>query len=251
MEGFQSHNAVAVNTFSVGKVVTYSMLYKGGLEQIEPGKWQLWIFGLPGCFSRATSPEKAVERSRRAIADYFNWRDGYQRVTDDAADLIKVEVSERFENYETLDGNWVNSFFKHDRRPLTGADVDDVRWLLSCTRSGLMAATRRAPSNKLNEPIEGERFGSLAGILNHVAVSEWWLWDRLGLSFPREQMDQDPFAALAQVRRHTTVRLSKLIDNDKNCEIGGEMWSARKVARRMLWHERVHAWHIRRLAALL
>ena len=207
------------------------------------------MFELPGCFSRGSSREDALDRAPRAIADYFNWRDGYERVSDEVVDSIHVQVVEAFENYETLDGYWVNSFFEYDRRPPTAAEVDDVRWLLNCTRSDLITTIRRAPSSSLDEEIAGERFGSLSGILKHVATAERWYFDKLGLALPKEQLGTDPFGMLDAVRRHTVIQLPRLVQNREIREIRGELWSARKVVRRMLWHERVHTWHLQRLVA--
>jgi len=114
------------------------MDYRLGIEQSEPGKWIAWVFGLPGCFSRGATRTEAVAAAPQAIADYFNWRDGYNRVGEDDIEQIRAEVTEVFENYETLDGYWVNSFFDHDRRLVSAADADDARWLLDCTRSDLV-----------------------------------------------------------------------------------------------------------------
>lgn len=223
------------------------MNYSLGLEQYEPGKWQAWVMELPGCFAKGSDPDEAVRRTPRAIADYFNWRDGYQRVTDEAAEQLQIDVVEQFRNYETLDGYWVNAFFAWDRKPLLAGEIDDIRWLLSCTRSDLITAVRRIPAATLDDRIDGERFGSVAGILKHVATAERWYFDNLGLTLPKESLGTDPFAMLEIVRRHTILNLPRLAHNTTVTEVHGELWSPRKIARRTLWHERVHTWHIQRL----
>ncbi len=223
------------------------MIYYLGIERVEPDKFLAWVLNLTGCFARGTTREEAIAAAPRAIADFFNWRDGYTRVADSQIDLIQAEVTETFENYETIDGYWVNSFFETDRRTLSAVDVDDLRWLISLSRADLMQAIQRAAPARLSAAIDGEKFGSITGILSHVAGAELWYLDKLGLGFSRADLPDDPLRQLEKVRAHTIVMLPRLADNDTINEVRGELWSARKVARRIVWHERVHTWHIERL----
>lgn len=225
------------------------MHYSVGLEQAEPGKWVAWVLELAGCFARGSSREEVIERTPQAIADYFNWRDGYQRVTNEAASRLTITVAEEFVNYETLDGYWVNSFFAFDKRPLSSGEIDDVRWMLSCTRSDLLATVRRIPVTALDDTIEGDRFGSVKAILKHVATAERWYFDKLGLAVPKEALSTDVLGMLETVRRNTIVQLPRLLNDTTVRESHGELWSPRKVVRRTLWHERVHTWHIQRVAS--
>jgi len=225
------------------------MDYRLGIEQSEPGKWIAWVFGLPGCFSRGATRTEAVAAAPQAIADYFNWRDGYNRVGEDDIEQIRGEVTEVFENYETLDGYWVNSFFDHDRRLVSAADADDARWLLDCTRSDLVRTIQSVSPKRLDAAIPGERFQSLSGILRHVAGAELWYLNKLGLGFDRAELPDDLFRQLEKIRAHLVITLPQLVDNDTIRDVHGERWSARKVIRRALWHERVHTWHIGRLIA--
>jgi hypothetical protein len=227
------------------------MHYSLGLEQSERGRWVAWVLELPGCFSRSESREEAIACAPRAIADYFNWRDGYERVTEDIAAALTVAVVEEYRNYETLDGYWVNAFFDFDRRPLAPSDTDDIRWLLSCTRSDLMATVQRIPVSALDQPIEAERFATIRGVLKHVALAERWYFDKLGLAVPKEDLGTDIFNMLEVVRRNTIVQLPRLAHDTSVRDVHGELWSARKIVRRTLWHERVHTWHLQRLLGQL
>ena len=223
------------------------MHYSLGLEQTEKGRWTAWVLELPGCFARSDSREGAIKCAPRAIADYFNWRDGYQRVTDDIAATLATKVVEEYRNYETLDGHWVNAFFEYDRRPLGSAETDDIRWLLSCTRSDLMSTVQRIPVALLDRQIDGERFSTLRGVLKHVALAERWYFDKVGLAVPKEELGTDVLRMLEVIRRNSIMQLPRLTDDPTVREVHGELWSARKIIRRTLWHERVHTWHLQRL----
>ncbi len=57
----------------------------------------------------------------------------------------------------------------------------------------------------------------------------------------------DPLAKLEKARAQTRARLPELVGAAQIVERVGERWSARKVLRRTLWHERDHTQHIAKL----
>ena len=220
------------------------MTYHIGIEQIEPGKWTAWIHELPGCYTKGKSRSVVIETSPHAIADFLNWRDGYTRVTESDTETIKVEVTEEFTNYYSDKDYWVNAFFKEDKRVLSEADMDEIIWLLSCTRNDLEQIIRKLPIRQLHAPIEGEKFKSLSGILKHIAGAEWWYFDKFNLACNWETLPDNVFEKLTIVRNHTLAQLPRLVNNATIIEEHEELWSARKIIRRTIWHERVHTRHL-------
>jgi uncharacterized damage-inducible protein DinB len=158
-----------------------------------------------------------------------------------------VQVAEVFHSFVSKGDYVVNAFFEDDRRSLTYDEVEHGLWLLECSRRDLLALIERMSSGKLDEPVTGEVQGSIRGILNHVAWAEWWYFDRLNLAFAREGMPEETFSKLDKVRAQTRAQLPKLVGDRRVVERVGEQWSARKVLRRTLWHERDHTQHIARL----
>jgi hypothetical protein len=74
---------------------------------------------------------------------------------------------------------------------------------------------------------------------------------QMGLAVRREQLREDPLFMLEIVRANSRARLPEPAGNDQVVKgDGGELWSARKVVRRMLWHERAHTRHVGRLLGL-
>ena len=88
------------------------------------------------------------------------------------------------------------------------------------------------------------------GILAHVGGAEWWYLDRLGLSFPRSEVPDEPFARLEKVRKAFVAALVKLEAVKQVVGASGEIWSPRKMLRRALWHELDHVEHIQKLLPL-
>jgi predicted RNase H-like HicB family nuclease len=222
------------------------MPYHLGVEDVEPNHWVAYVFDLPGCYSSAETEEGAVLLAPARIAEYFDWRTRRGRPSPLADEGIVTQVDEGFRAYPDKDDPdyIVNAFFEDDRRPLKPGEIGDVRWLLAQTRADLLAVVEPITPTQREKRIAEGRFKRINDILMHVARAELWYFDRLGLAFPRDDMPNDPLKALEQVRANTVANLPRLAGDTRVVERSGERWSARKVVRRMLWHERDHTQHI-------
>jgi uncharacterized damage-inducible protein DinB len=121
--------------------------------------------------------------------------------------------------------------------------------LLDWSRQDLLKITQAIPQDRLRAKIGGEVLGSIAELLIHIAAGENWYYNHFGLGLERAQLAQDPFDRVQQVRANTRAQLVKLIGNERITQDNGEVWSARKIVRRTLWHERDHTQHIAQLLA--
>lgn len=205
------------------------MIYQAGVEDIEPDHWVAWAFAKPGLTGRGTTAETAVAHLQTLLNG-------------------EVEVVERFDSFLSQEDPEyiVNAFFEDDRRPLTETEVETALDELMISRRALLALIEPVPSVVLGQTIPGERFTSIYGILRHIAVAEWWYCDRLGGGGTWDALPREPLAALAASRATTGGFLPSLIGDTRTATLTGETWSARKVLRRALWHERDHTQHIAR-----
>ena len=219
------------------------MIYKLGIEEMEPGKWLGWFFDTPGCFVRADSPPNLVIKAPEAMAEWAEWLNGVapsEKIDNPAS----AQVTETFVTKSTVEDIQIHAFFEDDRRPLSPNETDHATWVLECSRNELTATIQRIPTHLFSTEIENEVFSTINGIIEHIALAEWWYYDKLDLAFDRRVMPTDPIAALAATRRQTISRMNELVDNRKIIDHEGELWSARKIIRRTIWHERVHTWHL-------
>jgi predicted RNase H-like HicB family nuclease len=222
------------------------MKYYLGVEEIEPEHWLAWVFDMPGCFSRARSQSAVIAEAPEAIADYLDWLEGYSYSGQRDVSNMEVEVAETFDWFVTGNDYRVNAFFEDDRRLLTSDDSYHAAWLLECSRKDLMSVVQPLTAKQLNRPIEGEVRHSIRGVLMHIAGAEHWYFESLHLAFDRSEMPSDVFRSLSKVRAQTVDLLDDLVGNAAIGERKGELWSARKIVRRALWHERAHTRQILR-----
>jgi hypothetical protein len=226
------------------------MRYALDLEAMEPDHHIAWVQGLPGCFSSASTQAQAVANAPAQIAAYFEWRAARGRPGSGAGEPIEVRVAEVFQAFPSLEdpAYIVNAFFEDDRRALTAEAVAFGLWFLEQSRRDLLQAVSRFSPGQFAHIIAAGPKDTLERILNHLAHAEWWYFDRLGLADPPQWKDvpEDPLPRLERVRAGARAILPSLAGDTRVTTRTGEQWSARKVLRRMLWHERDHTQQIAR-----
>jgi len=220
-----------------------------GVEDMEPNHWIAWALDLPACYSSATTIADAVAHAPQKIAEYFSWLLGHDRLMLIINEPIEVEVVETFHSFvSSEDPDYiVNAFFEDDHRPWGYWDDEIALRLLDWTRQDLLGVIHSTTQDQLTKAITGEVRGSITGILNHIAIAENWYFNQLGYGLERAQLPSDALEKLKVVRANTREQLVKLIGDEritKNCD---ELWSARKIVRRTLWHERDHTQQSRQL----
>lgn len=218
------------------------MTHEVDLELLE-GRWIGYIRGLPGCFASAETRESCLASLPAAIAGYGEWSG------EPVARAPTVALGEAHVSW-LLDADYeVNAFFAADRPPLSADDVGRGLLLLKRSRAELLATIN--PLSTVERCREVEDGWSVERILRHVGGAEWWYLDRLGLAPPRDTVPDDAMARLAFVRGQLVAALPGLTGSDLVTAPRMELWSPRKLLRRVLWHERDHTAHARQFVARL
>ena len=219
------------------------MPYLVCVEENE-GRWIAHVPDLPGCFIQRVNREEAVQAIPKMVETYIAWCEGHGlRISGLSEPMIVAEV---IRTWESEDGYEVNAFFASDRPPLIMDELPQFEMLLNATRKDLLGMVDGLDVEDLSREFPEERW-DIGGILMHVARAEWWYLDRLGLAFSSAELPDEPFGALAKVREYMLAKLPELAKWRGVVTVAGETWSARKVLRRALWHERDHTDHIKKL----
>jgi len=218
------------------------MEYEVCLEQMEGG----WIAHLPhpfGCFASAATPETAVAALPAALSNYQQWRHahGDESFTADPDPQLTVVEQIREWSPPAEPDYVVNAFFAVDARPLTPAETEQIRPLLTWAYTDLVNAAQNLDAATLNRPVEGQ--WNIVGILNHCSRAAWWYLNQ----FERPPTRPEPSGwqeRLQTAHDHLLKLLPQLAGDAHLTWQSGEIWSARKVLRRTFWHARDHTQHI-------
>jgi hypothetical protein len=231
------------------------MSLKIGVENGIEGRTMVWVLDHLGCFSYGENSLEALRALPAAVQEYNEWliRHGLEKQIIPLEEPVQIEetweVYHIDENHSVVRAGYeVNAWFHNDWKPLTGPEIKLGITLLAASRADLLLSVEGLSEETLNRKLTGERW-SITGILNHVGNADWWYLDRLGLSYPRDELPAEPFHWLSEVRNHLLISLPKLVDSPQVVGVDGEFWSPRKVLRRAVWHERDHTSHIRKLLA--
>lgn len=216
------------------------------IEQCED-QWIAYVPALLGCFTSDKNREAAISTIPAAIMSYFGWVTAigpYAPTVDPAAPIVIDEIVAERLLPETGE---VNALFAADAPPLTGAEIARAVCLFDLTYRDLLSAVEGLTDEVLLKPVEGE--WNIDGILYHTAAGEGWYLARLGLAPEGFRQIEDSRTLLDTIHHHTLSVLPSLESVDRLEYVSGELWTPRKLLRRMLWHRRDHFNHINQFKA--
>jgi predicted RNase H-like HicB family nuclease len=210
--------------------------YDVTLERGTDGTYLAWVNDLPGCAVRGSSREDVLEGLPGAIRDFLAWTGAVDaplpaiRVVDEVESAIEAD-----EDTEVL----VSS----DRAPLTEESWAETEQWLARSRAELIGVRERLTDDEVGSNREGSA-RTIREEIEHIAFVELmyaaWTFDRQS----REGLAE----FLAWTRGIAGERLSALAREGAadvtSADWAGaprpEPWTARKAARRLLWHELLH-----------
>ena len=228
-----------------------------GLEEnTEEGRFLAYALDHPGCFANGEDEAETLIRMPRAVLDFDKWiRDHTSAPWAEFTDL-DFRIVERFTTFN-LDDNYlpvapgqgyqVNAWFLDDWRPLTEEEIDQALKIYHWQREELLAGYTTLSSEILEKQRPGERW-NITGIVKHVANAEHWYLTRLALTdLVRADLAAESVERLDRLAAEVDKVFPTLPGITEVRGLQGEFWSARKIVRRTLWHQRDHIEHIKKL----
>jgi len=227
------------------------------LEIDDEGWCMAHVPELIGCFSLAKTKEKALKGIPDAISNFFDSLKEHGEQVSFKPDSIEIKVKEEY--YGTcprISGNKA-ALFSWDRVPLKKEEIENCLRRMGYNREDLVTLVENLPSETLDwKPDIDKR--SIREVLEHVARAEWWYISRMGdypelFKFTENPSEGKLFEWLKGIREIAVKRLKSLTKNEKEklfisekyTDHPDEEWTARKVLRRFLEHEKEHIQNIR------
>lgn len=207
-------------------------------------------FGLdfPGCFTYGADKAEAILRFPQALLTYEAWMRLHTESPWFELENMDFRVVESFDAYEiqTADGPYeVNSIFQDDFRPLSQQELDQALLIYTWQREELLAGVETIPTPLLQKSFPGQD-RTIEGILAHIARAERFYLQCFQLDVANFPSDI-PLEMLAHTAKHFRAFLPGFRSSVCQTAYNDEVWTARKVIRRTLWHQRDHINHIREL----
>lgn len=213
--------------------------------------WNAWSLDYLGFATWAPTREEVLRRVHPKLNEYCEWlaRHGEPHWTEFPTGTVEV--------VEEISGNELA--FQDDLLPATIEEIERCRQLLEYTRRDLLATVEGLSDDVLDWDPPYDRFAphawwrTVRQILQHIAFTEigYYLpsvgWEvQLDLGELRRSAWQE---LLLRSREETLRFLDHLRKDSDRVRLtqGDEVWTVRKVLRRLVWHERLHWKSIQRI----
>ena len=225
------------------------MIHDYYLQVKRTGRTHAHVPGLPGCNWLADTPEAAWSRTGEAISDHLGWLRIHAQPAPPMDEPVIPRLAQRHKS-TAREGNLIG-FFESERQPVLPEEIPCFLELMACVRVDLLALVRDLPEETLDCKPAPDSW-SVQDTLRHVAGAERWYLTRIlnPTAIPHFKPCASVWQRLEMVRTVVLERLSGLNEAERSVVVAdesGELWSARKVFRRYLEHEREHTAHIQEI----
>ena len=196
-----------------------------------------------GAFARGISKEMAIEKMYQEVQCYAKWKG------NPIVEPFDLEILQEKES--TLDICDADSdvIFSEEKEPLTSQEYLELKLLALKSANDFLELYNSIPDkNRSSLPIRRTFYGQVPRTANemyeHTKNVNSYYFKEIGV-------DADNSGTIAECRERGFARLetcktfldSAVIDGSY-----GEQWSVRKVLRRFIWHDRIHAKAMWRMA---
>lgn len=222
--------------------------YSVTVDHDEEEVFLAWVHELPGCYAHGRSRAEALANVVPAIERFRDWlRELGETVGQEPVTFHLVEEADAAGR--TPEGP-SGVLLTWDREALTREDWERVERWLDHSRKELLDVLDQTNDQDLQTAAH-EHARSIAEQLRHLANVEYmyalWTFDFHSKRDLKELLDWTRRLASNRLRMLADRRDSRLTSAAWSGDDHPEPWSARKAARRLVYHERWHLNSIRRL----
>jgi hypothetical protein len=224
--------------------------------EVGPRATGAFVPDCPGCWVFGRDQKSALKKVRLAASEWYEWLKRHGE-TVGLPEAIRIKPAEILQvTYNPAEAGKPEPLFWSEVLPISSKDVERTLRLMDYSRSDLLGLCSELDSRVLRwKPKREPR--TIHNCLKHIAIVEWWYITRLNINLP-EDLPSDVFELLRytrQLARQSLLGMSReergSIFQPKNdpspiCDL----WTARKVLRRFVDHERLHTNYLRRIIRL-
>ena len=197
-----------------------------------------------GAYTRGESLEIAKAKMPGEIISYLKWSG------EDTSDNIEVVITQEKDSELAIKDADSDVLFESEKAPLTADEYEKLKALALKSAKDFLALYDSIPDKSATAIAERKTFyGQVPRTADEMYmhtknVNEYY--------FAEIEVDADNDGTIYECRRRGFEALEKKPDFLQNAVIEGsygEDWSLRKVFRRFIWHDRIHARAMYRMAA--
>lgn len=221
--------------------------------EVGPQATGVFVPDFPGCWVFGRDQESALDKVKTAVERWHLWARGHGEDIESPSS-VEIDPTEVMHvPYNPAEAGKPEPLFWSEILPVRARDVNRTLRLMKHSRSDLMELCSGLERGELSWKPEGEP-RSISGSLRHIAIAERWYVSRLDIDLPKS-FPKDVFQAL-QWARELAVDSLRSLSKRQRSEIFQprndpsptcNLWTARKVLRRIVDHERLHTAYVEKI----
>lgn len=196
-----------------------------------------------GAFTRGKSLHMALGKMEREVISYLKW------CGEEVPDMLIPEIVQEKESQLQICDADSEVIFEEEKKPLTEDEYLALKKLaLKSSEDFLMLYSMVPDKNKSNLPIRKTFYGDIPRtaeeMYDHTKNVNSYYFGEIGIKIDNEGSISQCRSRGFEVLERTEGYLNNKVFNGSY----NEQWSLRKVLRRFIWHDRIHAKAMYRMA---
>lgn len=217
----------------------------------------VFVPAYPGCWVFGRTPERALLKVKEAIFDWFRWIEKHGEHVSDETKNFEVEVAEMMRvDYNPVEAGKPEPLFWSEIAPVSRKDITRTIQLLEYSREDLLKLVSNL-SKECLEWLPPNKPRTIKNCLKHIAYVEPWYITRLNIDLP-SKYPRNTFKLLDYTRKlivnvlkdFPKEKMRGVYQPKKDRSPVCNLWTARKVLRRLVDHERLHTRYIEKVLQL-
>lgn len=191
----------------------------------------------PGAFVRGKSKNEALGKFTDEIKSYLLWQNGFVS----KGNISLREVGEHITSLDICDAD-SEVIFESEKLPLTKAEYDELKAITLKSAKCFQILYDSIPNKSITLLAKRNTFygtvpASAAEMYEHTKNVNEYYFGQIGINAVNEP---DIYSCRKKAFK-TLEDQSDFLQNNVFDGSYGEKWSLRKVCRRFIWHDRIHA----------
>ena len=226
--------------------------------EIGPEATGAFVPDCPGCWVFGSTKERAMVKVRMVVLEWAEWLRSNGEVPPFMKRDVEIEGAEMLRvDYNPAEARKPEPLFWSEVAPIAREDIDRTIRLMEYSRNDLMAAVAGITDDCLDWEPPGEP-RTIRNCLAHIAHVELWYLTRISVvpwpvRLPEttlELLEHSRDVALAGLRGFPERKMKGVFQPRKYRSPVCNLWTARKVLRRLVDHERLHMRYVKRVLEL-
>lgn len=197
----------------------------------------IYFDGLPGAFVRGKSKEEALSKAEKEAKSYMNW--AYEGLI--VPDFSFHMIQEYGTNLAVSDAD-SEVIFESEKKPLTEKEYIELKKLTLKSAADFQALYDSIPDKNASNLIKRKTFYGSTPVTakemyEHTKSVNSYYFGEIGI-----EADNEPDIYSCREKAFEALEAQPGFLKSKVYEGSyGEQWSLRKLFRRFIWHDRIHA----------